>query len=1432
MFHPFMAHKKKALRAAKMALVALGLWVGGALWGAAVWALPERLIFQNLFENKDFTIEESTALFQDSNGFMWLGGLGSLLRYDGYDFRPFTLQPTTSGTPLAVDKVNCFFEDAQQQLWIGTNKGLLQYNPRTEQLRQIASPLNSLSILAIIAQGPQDLLLASSQGLVVFNRVTQHYRVIEAHPGQAAGLQGSRINAIYAAGEGIYWLGTSAGIERLDWNSQSFTLFKPAPEVPDSLLDNRVNDLKPDGQGGFWVGTPTALVHFNPATGQRSRYTHNPNNPYSIGSNDVWQILVDSTGTLWLATDGGGLVMFDEARQRFINHKHQPGRAGSIRSNVVRQVYEDQNGDIWTAHFPDGFNVFDRSSAAFISYQQDLSNPESLSHNAVTAMTETPDGQLWVGTDGGGLDFFDRNSQSFHHFKNNPNDAASLNGNSVISLKLDRQGRLWTGTWGSGLAFYNPSSRQFTRLPFDKLRTFTTRVATSNRLNNAHVWTTLEDKQGRLWIGTAEGGLSRYQADTQSFTHYTAQAQDPLALSNNLVWTLLEDHKGQLWVGTDNGLNRLENAEQGHFSHFLANPNNPTQLQNGAIHALYEDSQNRLWVGSRAGLSLFNATTNTFTTFGKKDGFTNESIRGIAEDSSGLLWITTENGFASFNPETHAIKNVTRIGGKLVGSLSNNTVLRSQYGEILVGGTQGLRIITPSAITLNLRPPPVVLTELALFSTPVIPGDDTQVLSSSIQYTPNITLNHTQTLFTLHFAALNFREPDKNSYSYKLEGFDKDWVQAGNQRSAKYTNLDAGTYTFKIKARNNDGVQSLQEKTLTLKVLPAPWKTPFAYAAYSLGACAMVLLWVHRQKRALAEAQKKIAMEQAVNEKLRSLEQLKENFLANTSHELRTPLNGIIGLAHSLSLRQQEFSGDSLNLINMILDSGKRLDHIVNDVLEFSRIAKKNLPLHCSLFPLAPLLNRVLSQLQARIHDKQLIVNNSLPAQQNLYGDPHRLEQILYRLLDNAVKFTQKGAISLHFSQADHQDIIHISDTGCGIAPQYLDCIFNAFEQAEGAAHRSAEGAGLGLAVAQQLARLHHGHITVKSTLGAGSEFSLHLPQAPAPAAMAAPPQQGPAFSLENALLLSHLQQHPPAQPIIPSQFRVLVVDDDPINRMVVKALLTKQGYQVQEANSGPNALQQLERNPPADAVVLDVMMPDMTGYEVCQTLRQHHSLHDLPILFLTANHQTEEIQKAFIAGGNAFLTKPIRNNALLTQLELQLHLLQQHRCLQLHFSALLQQAPAPSGTPPASPQLPATQALQYLLAQLQGLMPPSAQVAGWVLTPSNHFQRLTPGPSPQAPIPISKITQRLEHSPHLQEALAQAAQAGAFGDEFKQPHPPYCQPLMLNGLLAGFILHTGPMATTTTDLIAAFAQHMTAALLTHHKFHSLPHKESPHDAV
>ncbi len=853
---------------------------------------PDKIRFQHLLANHDLVLGEVRAILQSSDGFMWFGCEKGFIRYDGYQFVAMDIESIVNGEASykPATLIRSLIEDNQQTIWVAPAAGLAWLDKDKEKLTLLdndpeqAVNINEAEIYRMVSLPNGKLLASSSRGLFVVDVQEKRYQIVLEQGFKLSEEDSYQDHIIvgmsHKENSELVWLGGKYVIMSYDWQRDVFTSFKlpkelgqpKSPEVMDFVeLDN----------GSLWLATRSqGIFHFNPKTKQYKQFKHDPNNTHSLGANDVWDLHLDSKGRLWAATDKGGLNLFIEEKAEFIRYKHKSGTASSIASDVVRTIIEDDNHDLWLGLYPEGIEYFDQTSAAISSFKNDANDSNSLSHTAVSSVNLDENENLWLGTDGGGLNFFNRETGKFKHYKHNNSDPQSISSNSIISSWQDSEGYLWLGTWAGGFNRFDPKTEMFTRIPFDKnaeKKKHTKVLATHS------VWSIFEDSRHNLWLGTLNSGLVKYDRETKGFTNYLPIEGDSSSLPHLWVWKVYEDSQNNLWVGTYLGM-ALMDRDKGTFINYLSAPNDPKGLSNPVL-TFYEDSKGRFWIGSTGGLNLFDRKEKTFSRVTIDDGLFNDNIRSILEDDNGVLWLATGGGVSSYDPETKKIKNYYRDSGKLVGSFFYNARAKTKSGDLIFGGTNGLRIYKPKELLDNLKTPPIVFNSLSVFSEQIRPKGKDGILKQHINKTNEITLDYFQSMFVLEYAALNFRQSEKNRYSYKLEGFDKQWNKESADRKAKYTNLDAGTYTFKVRGSNNDGIWNETPKTLKINILPPPWHTWWAYTLYVLIllTSSVWFLYLQREKRHLVEEQNR-QLERKVKERTKEILQKNQDIQAMLSH--------------------------------------------------------------------------------------------------------------------------------------------------------------------------------------------------------------------------------------------------------------------------------------------------------------------------------------------------------------------------------------------------------------------------------------------------------------------------------------------------------------------------------------------------------------------
>jgi two-component system sensor histidine kinase ChiS len=1235
------------------------IWIWFILfWPTMVVAYPPSLKFEHLSLEEGLSQSTVYAILQDSKGFMWFGTQDGLNRYDGYQFTIYRHNPSDPNS-LSHNEVYVIYEDRHHNLWIGTGGGLNHFDRQQERFSHYVHDShdpNSLShntVWSIYEDHRNRLWIGTNGGGLNQFDINNHRFIHYQHnPQDPHSLSDDRVWPIYQDKRGILWIGTDGGgLNRFDPQTNQFIYYLLDMQNPD-CLNNYVTSIYEDNSGKLWVGTVGGLHQFDRDHEQFIPYYHDPQQPNSLSHDAVWAIREDELDNLWIATDGGGLNRWDRQQQKFFHYRYDPQNPTGLSSDAILSLYQDKAGTWWVGTGGGGLNFFNNERKKFTHYYHDPNNPNSLNNNHVLSIYEDHQGILWVGTRGGGLNRFDQSRQQVTHYRHDSNQPKSLSHDDVWSIIEDSQGILWVGTYGGGLNRFDRQQNQFVSYWHD--------YQDPQSLINDYVLSLYEDSDKTLWIGTREG-LDRLDREHHQFIHYRHDPKDDTSLTHNTILSIYEDRAQTLWIGTQQGLNRWDRQHQ-HFKRYQFNPADPTSLSHNQVSTIHEDNYGNLWVGTfGGGLNQLNPNTDTFIHYREADGLANDVIYGILSDVRGYLWISTNKGLSKFDPPAKHFRNYDTLDG-LQSLEFNSAYFRNAHGELFFGGINGFNVFNPQQVNDNSYVPPVVITGLEIFNQPVVIGKNSPLTQSIIE-TKKIILSYQQTFFSFEFAALNFLQPSKNEYTYKLEGFDKDWNSVGNRRHAYYTNVPHGTYTFQVKGSNNDKVWNEVGTFIELIILPPPWKTWWAYSLYILTILIVITRYVNSQQQKLLDKQQELELEKKIATQLKEANRLKDEFLANTSHEFRTPLNGIIGIAESLldgvagSLNQTVTN----NLV-MIVSSARRLMTLVNDILDFSQIKRRKLQLQISSVDIRTVTEVVLALTRPLIGHKPVQLLAQIPPNLPLVrADENRVQQILYNLVGNAIKFTETGTITVaaQYLETANYVKITISDTGIGIPVDKLDKIFDAFEQADGSTARVYGGTGLGLTITRHLVKLQHGQLSVQSQVGVGSQFTFTLPvSSPQSPTTTFTPLPTASLPLRGSATLSLvLVPELPSATLTQGEYHILIVDDDPVNRQVLINHLSLHNYAVSQATSGQEALTLILNGLKPDLILLDVMMPHLSGYEVTQKIREQWQANELPVLLLTAKNQIVDLVTGLEAGANDYLTKPVAKEELLARIKTHLNI-------------------------------------------------------------------------------------------------------------------------------------------------------------------------------
>ncbi len=818
-----------------------------------------------LLKFERFSLQEGLShasvytLYQDQKGFIWVGTRDGLNRFDGQQFRKYRHQPQDNHS-LSHNSVSTLTEDQDGFLWVGTDNGLNRFNPLLDHFtRYLTEPHNphSLShhtVWSIQADDHNRLWVGTAAGgLNRFEPDTERFAHYKHDPQQADSLSDNSVWTVYQDSQKRVWVGTDGfGLNRLLADEKGFKHYLP---------EHNIAVLHEDAQQRLWVGTKQGLFYYSPHSDEFVRYKIE-------GLAKVWALTSDHEGYLWVGTDGNGLYQIHLKDTFWTKHLHDPNDANSLSNNAVLSLLTDRSGSIWVGT-DRGLNRIDPGYNQFRHYTSQQNKSNTLSNPNVLSILQTRCGALWVGTENG-LNHYDVTRKTVTQYQHDVLQPHSLSHNKVWALYQDRSARIWVGTEGGVLSRFDTDSQTFIHYPLP------------HHSDSDMVRSIYQDQSGMLWVG-ARSGLyffdSKKETVNPKFTDIAhiqnVQIQDGSAKNTPIspaVMNIYEDSQNRLWVSTlSTGLFCFAADRSQAPVHYQFEAGRTDSLSGDQITNVLEDKFNDVWIstfGSGLNKLLEEASTQIpggrFQHYREADGLPNDFIHGLLSDEAGFLWLSTNQGIARFAPQTpeQGFKHYNVLDG-LQSSQFNAAYAKGLNGELFFGGVNGFNGFFPAQFKANRYPPSVAMTELEIFNKVITPHSPNSPLETVIDATDQLTLPYWQSFFSLKFAALNFIQPSKNQYAYRLVGFNSDWQPIKNRRQAFFTNVPPGNYRFEIKATNNEGVWGPVNDRLHITITPPFWKTWWAYLMY---ACLLsIMLWkLILRYRHLLQARQQARLDQEI----------------------------------------------------------------------------------------------------------------------------------------------------------------------------------------------------------------------------------------------------------------------------------------------------------------------------------------------------------------------------------------------------------------------------------------------------------------------------------------------------------------------------------------------------------------------------------------
>ncbi|MEO9853154.1 MAG: two-component regulator propeller domain-containing protein [Reichenbachiella sp.] len=943
-------------------------------------------------------------------------------------------------------------------------------------------------------------------------------------------------------------------------------------------------------------------------------------------------IYEDSDEKLWIGTAIGGLNLWDATNERFVRYQHHENDPESISNNTARGIVEDRSGNLWVGVSNKGLNFHDPRTRNLTHYRSSPGSIISLQDNAVRSILLDDQDRIWVGSFTG-LTVIDRKNNNSRRYRHIPGDSYSLSADYVISISQDHDDRIWLGT-RDGLNIYQPEGDRFIRYEGND----------EVSLKGIEIESILQDHKHRMWVGTQKEGLFRIDFDSEEIKRYAVRS-DKATFSQSTAACIAQDSEKRIWVGSAAGL-FLFDPNKEIFEHVESQV-----IEGNDVRNITEGDNGKIWVGTNSGLHLFDPKTNVFKTYHEKDGLSNAVIYGALADDHGNLWLSTNKGINKFNPEKETFVVYDQADGLQSDEFNGKAYYKDKIGFLYFGGVNGLSIFHPDSLKENTDLPPVILTDFLLFNRSVSVGDTT-VLKRSLDHEEEIVLKYDQDMFAFEFAALNYKQPEKNQFAYKLEPFNEDWIYTDyRDRKAVFTRIPAGSYTFSVKASNDDGYWNEMGRSIKLTILPPWWKTWWAIALYVMLSLVVVFFIARFQWRKI-QLKNRLNLERKEAEQYRALDRLKTQFFSNITHEFRTPLTLIIGPSEQI-LRQNELDeGFTRNQVELIRRNSQKFLQLINQLLDLSKLEDQQMSVDLYRGDLNEFVKGIVENFQSAAYQKhiRLNLNSQLPVSDYLF-DRDKLDKVIYNLLSNALKFTpENGTIEVTIGPSDedaNKIIFGVQDSGIGIAADKLPHVFDRFYQVEGASTRKYEGTGIGLALTKELIELQGGTIQVTSEEGHGTRFVIEMSIVQAQAADASEPARSEwnathqTFAIEDLPEIENGVIDPESEKQI-----VLIVEDNNDLRMFIQSVL-REKYQILTARDGAEGIALALKHVP-DLIVSDVMMPEKDGYELTEALKNHSLTSHVPIILLTAKSNLKSRVEGLTQGADAYLNKPFNVDELM----------------------------------------------------------------------------------------------------------------------------------------------------------------------------------------
>jgi len=1189
-------------------------------------------VFENLTIADGLPENSVHCILQDHLGYMWFGTQNGLVKYDGYSMKVYQLDRDDS-LSISNRQVWVIYEDRSGTLWIGTEQGGLNRFDRAKETftRYRLYPDNSIqenTIKIICEDNSGNLLVGNGTKINLFNPQNRCSKDIYTQDSIIARdvralIEDRLTGEIFVATKNKLMI----------YDSEKRMLIED-DDIDSKLELGTINTFYQSIDGSIWIGHSMGMAKFNSLRNTIKYYQLNKSDKDSSENNTLC-LTEDKNGFIW--GDNGqyddwtakSLFCFDPQKEQFKGFDHNEKNNRNLSSYQIWSLYTDNSGVIWVGTFGGGINKWNRIKDKFQHFSYDSDGEH---FNGVFTILEDKQGLIWIDTHNG-FYRFDRHTKEVRKYRYDTNGKKNTTG----ILYMDEDGNICCKTDTKGFGKFDSENGSFHFYKNNSIKSL---------LFNGNCF--LSESSGVLWVGTWGDGLYRFDINTKKVTQFRHDPGIPHSLTSNQIDCLYKDRRGNLWIGTNNGGLNLFDRTDNNFESFKIEDNITS-----TILTIYEDHKENLWVGTfQTGLYLFDRDNGKpVYNVAVKDGLTYNTIRSILEDDNGNLWISTNYGLSKFDPETRHIRNYHASDVFEENRYYRNSACKTSKGEMLFGSWEGFIMFHPDSIKDDSVPPQIVISNVSLFNRP----SEKLKTDGFISEIKELNLSYDENDLRFEYVGLHFGNPSKNQYRYILEGYDNDWVDAGTQRNATYTNLDAGEYTFRVMACNADGVWNKEGASIRIIIPPPFWAKWWAYALYILVGLGL-LYSIRRYELNRTQLKNKLKLDEVKLKEREQIDKMKSRFFANISHEFRTPLTLILGPIEKILSQSAE--DDTQKQAGLVKRNAIRLLGLINQLLDLSKLEDGKLGLKASKANIVAFIKGISMSFESMAERKDITLKvKSEKDEIELYFDKEKMTKIITNLLSNAFKFTpEDGQIIVSVNEAGNDSMtVKVRDTGMGISEKELPKLFDRFYQVDSSQTREHEGTGIGLALTKELVELHSGTISVESKLGGWTEFTVTLP-------LGRKHFKDEEIVKEekttDEIILNVVEDLNDFDKIDASlrTFQnksennndkniILIVED---NRDVREFIIDSLGneFQVEEASNGEMGVGKAQQIIP-DLIISDIMMPKMDGNELTRRIKNDERTSHIPVILLTAKSEQESRLEGLETGADDYLTKPFDTKEL-----------------------------------------------------------------------------------------------------------------------------------------------------------------------------------------